>query len=140
MALTMLLPVGLGLRAHWKQLLPHLVGCYPVCLIKGLLLNVIELTAARLYQWHHASKPLSKLRQGEDLRDILLPRSQTLYGCLGNDGIEGTTGISKDAASILRWPLLTNLLKKCHQFTSLAIFGLEDITHKHHDFTSCLFL
>jgi hypothetical protein len=38
MALAMLLPVSPGLRADWKQLLPHLVGCYLVCLIKGLLL------------------------------------------------------------------------------------------------------
>jgi hypothetical protein len=83
MALTMLLPVGLGLRADWKQLLPHLVGCYLICLIKGLLLNVIKFTAAGLHQWHHASKPLSKFRQGEDLGNILLPRSQTLYRCLG---------------------------------------------------------
>ncbi len=61
MAYTMLLPVSLSLRTDWKQSLPHLVG-YLVCLIKGLLLNVIELTATRLHQWHHASKPLSKFR------------------------------------------------------------------------------
>src|SRR5712691_6635482 len=92
LAYTLLLPVGPNPGADWKQLLPHLVDCYLACFIKGLLLNVIELTAARLHQWHHASKPLSKFRQGEDLGNLLLPRSQTLYRCLSNDGVERTTG------------------------------------------------
>ena len=104
MALAMLLPVGPGLRADWKQLLAHLAGCYLVCLIKGLLINVIELTATRLHQWHHASKPLSKFRQGEDLGNLLLPRSQTLYRCLSNDGVERTMGCATRCTYQMKWP------------------------------------
>jgi hypothetical protein len=41
-------------------------------------LHVIELPTARFDQWHHAGKPLAKLRQGEDLGYTTLPLGQTV--------------------------------------------------------------
>src|SRR6266568_681122 len=99
-------------------------------------LHVIELPAARFDQWRHAGKPLAKLRQGEDLGYTTLPLGQTVHGGLRDDGVERATGIREDAIPILRGPMLSGLFEQCHQFASLAIFGLEDITYKYHAFTS----
>src|SRR5437899_9342463 len=47
--------------------------------------------------------------------------------------------IRENAIPILRGPMLSGLFEQCHQFASLAIFGLEDITYEYHAITSfCL--
>ena len=96
--------------------------------IGGLSLNVIELTTTSFDEWCHAGKPLAKLRQGENLGDPTLPLGQTLYGCLGDDGVKRATGIREDAIPILCRLMLSSVVEECFQLSALAIFGLKDIT------------
>ena len=81
---------------------------------KELSLNVIEFTVTRFDQQLHTRKPLSELRHGEDLSKTLLPGGYTFHSCLGNDRVEGATGIREDAIYRLPWPLLAKLFEKCH--------------------------
>src|SRR5215467_6097942 len=100
-----------------------------------LSLNVIELTTTSFDEWCHVGEPLAKLWQGENLGKPTLPLGQTLYGCLGDNGVKGATGIREDTIPILGRPLLSGIVEECHQLASLAIFSLKDVTHQDHEFT-----